>query len=482
VDPRRYIAVDLGAESGRVMLGTLEGEKLALAEIFRFENGPLEIDGSLRWDFDELFSNVKTGIGMAMKAAGGRAEGIAVDSWGVDFGLVDSGGRLIENPYHYRDGRTDTMMEQAFRLIPKKRLYEITGLQFLQFNSIYQLLAYRLQGPEVLERADKMLFMADLVGYFLCGQAYAEYTLASTSQLLDAAGRCWSGEVLEKTQIPRRILPRIVNPGTVVGRLRGDICGELGCEPARVIAAASHDTAAAVAAVPAEGESWAYLSSGTWSLMGIESPVPIITDASFEQSFTNEGGVAGTIRFLKNIMGLWLLQECRRTWQQQGKEYSYDELTEMARKAEPFKARIDPNHGEFLAPGDMPGKINAHLRQTGQKEIAGHGQMARVILESLAFEYRCVMNVIEMITAKPVEVLHIVGGGTKNTLLCRFAASATGKRVVTGPVEATAAGNVLVQAMATGGVADLAGARRIVRNSFELRRYEPGEIDSWPVS
>ena len=479
-DVKRYIAVDLGAESGRVMLGTVSEDQVLLDEIHRFGNGPIEQDGSLRWDFHRLLNEIKAGIGKAAKAADNQVAGIGVDSWGVDFGLLDADGKLVENPYHYRDSRTNGMTEKAFELISKRDIYENTGLQFLPFNSVYQLLALRLSNPATLAKAKSLVFIADLFSYFLCGKVFAEYSLASTSQFMDMRTGTWSKEILDKLSLPMDIMPEIVESGTVLGPLTSEIAKEIGCEPIPVIAIGSHDTASAVVAVPAVGDAdWAYLSSGTWSLMGIEVPKAIINDKTFAYDFTNEGGVENTIRLLKNIMGLWPIQECRRQWQREGTDLSYAEITAMAQKAEPFTRRIDVDDSGFLAPGDMPQRINTYLSETGQEPIDDKGQMIRTVLESLALKYRSVMEAMEDVAGKRIDVLHIVGGGIQNELLCQFTANALGKKVITGPVEATASGNILMQARAAGQIKSLAEAREILRNSFELKEYEPQQTSLW---
>ncbi|MHC4418618.1 MAG: rhamnulokinase, partial [Planctomycetota bacterium] len=354
---KQYIAVDLGAESGRIMLGTVTGKKLGLEEVYRFSNGPIKEDLSLRWDFDKLFSEVKTGITNAIEQSDGEVSGVGVDSWGVDYGLVGEDGALIENPYHYRDSRTHGMLERAFELMDKRDIYENSGVQFMQINTAYQLLSMRLANPDVLARAKRLLFMADLVSYFLCGRGYAEYSLASTSGLMDMRNGRWSKEIFGKLDLPMEIMPEVVKPGTIVGKLKNELCREFGCEPIDIIAVGSHDTASAVAAVPAEAENWAYLSSGTWSLMGVETPEAIINDKSLKHSFTNEGGVQNTIRFLKNITGLWLLQECRRQWQREGVDLSYADLSAMAEGAKAFAGYIDPDCSGFLSPGGMPARV-----------------------------------------------------------------------------------------------------------------------------
>jgi sugar (pentulose or hexulose) kinase len=464
-ETKKYIAVDLGAESGRVMLGSISADKLALEEVHRFSNGPTEEAGTLRWDFERLLSEIKNGIVKAIKQAG-DVSGIGVDSWGVDFGLLDADGELIEKPYHYRDSRTNEMLEKAFELMGKREIYENTGIQFMQLNSLYQVLAMRLANSEVLAKTKKLIFIGDLFSYFLCGKAFGEYSLASTSQMMDMKTGQWSKPIFDKLSLPIDIMPDIVETGTVVW--------------IPIIATASHDTASAVAAVPAEeGSNWAYLSSGTWSLMGVEVPEAIVNDKTFQYEFTNEGGVENTIRLLKNIMGLWLVQECRRQWQREGVELSYAEMTDMAKKAEPFARHIEVDYSGFLAPGNMPERINSYLAETGQKAVDDKGQMIRMILESLALKYRVIMERIEDITGQNIDCLYIVGGGIQNELLCQFTANAIGKKVVAGPIEATASGNLLIQAKATGQIKTLAELRKIVRNSFELKEYEPQEASLW---
>ena len=477
---KTYIAVDLGAESGRVMPGSVSADKLTLEESHRFGNGPVEEAGTLRWDFERLLSEIKTGIGKAAKQAGGDIAGIGVDSWGVDFGLLDAEGKLIERPYHYRDSRTNEMMNNAFELMSKREIYENTGIQFMQLNSLYQVLAMRLANYEALAETKQLIFIGDLFSYFLSGEAFGEYSLASTSQMMDMKTGRWSKPIFDKLSLPIDIMPDIVETGTVVGQLTEPIAKELGCGRIAVIATASHDTASAVAAVPAEeNDKWAYLSSGTWSLMGVEVPHAIVNDKTFQYEFTNEGGVDNTIRLLKNIMGLWLVQECRRQWQGEGDDLSYRKMTDMAHKAKPFARHIDVDYSGFLAPGDMPERINSYLTETGQKTIDAKGQMIRVILESLALKYRVVMERLEDITGRNIDCLHIVGGGIQNELLCQFTANAIGKKVIAGPIEATASGNLLIQARAAGQIKNLAELRKIVRNSFELKEYRPQEASLW---
>jgi sugar (pentulose or hexulose) kinase len=499
VTEKLYIAVDLGADSGRVMLGIVsadpspKADKLQLEEVHRFSNGPIEQDGSLHWDFARLMSETKTGISKAAKQAKGKVAGIGVDSWGVDFGLLDENGNLTENPYHYRDRRTNGIMEKAFELMPKREIYEHTGIQFMQLNSVYQLLSMRLSDSPVLKKAKKLILIANLVSYLLSGKLYAEYTLASSSQLMDMRTGKWSRAVFNKLNLPIEIMPDVIQPGKVVGKLTKKIACEIGCSMIPVIAVASHDSASAVAAIPASPDShqasrggpadqnsnWAYISSGTWSVIGAQTPGPIINDKTFSHQFTNEGGVEGTIRLLKNIMGLWLVQECRRQWQKDGQDLSYAQLTAMAQNAKPFAATVDVNSSVFLAPGDMPKRINEHLDQTGQQQIKDKGQMVRVLLECFALKYRQTMEQLEEVTGSSFDRLHIVGGGSQNELLNQLTANATGRTVIAGPVEAAAIGNILMQAMATGQIKNIAQGKQLVRNSFPLKQYQPTETALW---
>jgi len=476
---KQYIAVDLGAESGRVMLGVLDGEQLELQEAYRFINDPIKEGGALKWDFEAIFEGIKEGIGRAVRQAQGQVTGIGVNSWGVDFGLLDKNGQLLENPYHYRDKRTDGMPAQAFAIMERDEIFENSGIQFMPLNSLYQLLALKMERPEVLERVEKLLFMADLVSYFLTGKIYAEYTLASTSQMMDMRKGEWSQVIFDRFGLPLHIMPEVVQAGTWAGRLTDSICQELSVEPIKVFAVGSHDTAGAVAAVPGVGEDWALISSGTWSVMGVEIDKPIINDHALKYGFTNEGGVEGTIRFLTNLAGLWPLQQCRKHWQSEGEDLSYRELVELARQAEPFAAFLNPGAEGLFRPGNIPIKINEYLKKTGQNPLTNKGRIVRVILEGLALQYVKTVRAIETIRKKFIEVIHIVGGGSRNELLSQFTADATGKKVITGPVEATAMGNVIVQAIADGQIESVSQGREIVRRSCQLKTYLPGDTKSW---
>ena len=475
-DERHYIAVDLGAESGRVMLAGVGPGGIALREVHRFANGPIEEGGSLRWDYERLAGEVKAGVKRAL-GTGQKVESIGIDTWGVDFGLVDERGRLLENPYHYRDGRTRGMIERACAVVGRREIYERTGTQFLPFNTLYQLLAYQRERPGVLKRARGLRFMADLMTEALTGTAATEYTLASTSQLMDMRTGEWSGAIGEAFGLPGGLLGEVVRPGAQAGVLRGGLAGEWGCGAVPVAAVGTHDTASAVAGTPGPPDApWVYLSSGTWSLMGIETERAIINDTTYEWGFTNEGGVEGTIRVLKNIMGLWLVQECRREWARQGEGLEYAEAVRRAAAAR-AEARIEVDSEEFLSPGEMPERINRHLRAAGQETIRDKGEMVRAILESLARRYGEVLGRLEGLLGGEIAVVHVVGGGCQNELLNQLTADATGRRVVAGPVEATVLGNVLLQARASGQIGSLGEGRELVGRSFALREYRPGGGD-----
>jgi len=474
-----FLAFDLGAESGRAMLGQFDGERMVLAEIHRFLNGPVRLPSGLHWDVLRLWAEVKQGLALAVREHGSGLASVGLDTWGVDFGLLDRDGALVSNPYHYRDDRTDGMIEGACRRVSREEIFERTGLQFIQINSLYQLLSLVVSGSPVLEIAETFLMMPDLFNYWLTGRKACEFTIASTSQCYDPRQGDWARPLLEKLGIPTRIFPEIVPPGTVLGDLLPAVADEVGLDCLPVVAPGGHDTALAVAAVPAAGSDFVYISSGTWSLMGAELPGPIIDEQALAHGFTNEGGVEGTIRFLKNIVGLWLVQECRRTWARRGEDLSYDDLTEMAARAERLRSFVDPNDGEFLKPGDMPARIQDFCAGTGQPVPESKGAIIRCALESLALTYRRVLEGLEAILGRRLEPIHIVGGGTQNRLLNQLTADATGRRVVTGPIEATAAGNVMMQALALDHIGSLEEGRRVVRNSFDVTPYEPASGSNW---
>jgi rhamnulokinase len=475
----KFLAFDLGAESGRAVIGHLDGNRLRLEEIHRFLNGPVRVLSSLYWDVLRLWSEIKHGLGSAAKAYGNDVASVGLDTWGVDFGLLDADDALLGNPHHYRDGRTDGMMEAAFQIVPRSEVYRRTGIQFMQLNSLYQLLAMARTGSPALTAARTFLNMPDLFNFWLSGRKASEFTIATTSQCYDPRAGDWARDLLEALGIPSSIFGEIMPPGTVLGRLRSSVCDETGSAAIPVVASAGHDTASAVAAVPATSPDYIYLSSGTWSLMGIESGKPIITDKSLAYNFTNEGGVNGTFRFLKNIMGLWLVQECRRDWVRAGEPFSYDDLTQMAGASPAFGSLVALSDSRLLPPGDVPIRIQTFCRETGQVVPQTPGEIIRCVLESLALEYRWVAERLDEMVGQRLPTVHVIGGGSRNRLLNQLTADATGRTVVTGPVEAAAIGNVLVQAMAVGQIANLAEARSLVRRSFEVETYEPCHTDGW---
>ena len=479
---RCYLAVDLGAESGRVVAGLFDGTRLRLEEIHRFANGPVHVADSLRWDVLRLWTEVQSGLAKASQSFGNDAISVGVDTWGVDFVLLARGGEMLGNPYHYRDPRTAGVMDRMFSRVPRKDIFGTTGLQFMPINTLYQLIAMQQSNPTVMAQAERFLMMPDLFHWLLCGSQVVEFTNATTSQCLDATTRTWAWDMLQKFEIPTTMFPEVVSPGTKLGKLRADVADRCRLPRLNVVAPATHDTGSAVAAVPTEmtgTSSWAYISSGTWSLMGLELPQPILTPRALERNVTNEGGIDGTYRLLKNIMGLWLVQECRRTFERQGKSLNYAELTHLAAESKPFRSLVDPDTAAFLAPADMPAAIADWCQSHGQTAPTSAGEFVRAALESLALKYRMVLGWLEELAGAKVEVIHIVGGGSQNELLNQFAANACGRPVVAGPVEATALGNVLVQARTSGALATLAEMRSVVRASSALQHYEPRDQASW---
>ncbi len=481
-----FLAFDLGAESGRAVLGTLGDGRLELEERHRFPNPTGRMNGHLYWNLLAQWEELKTGLRKSAEAHGGGStraslSGIGVDTWGVDFGLVGADGDVLGNPYHYRDSRTEGVMERTFGRVSREEIFEHTGVQFMPINSLYQLIAMRDTKPGALDAAQTLLFVPDLFNYLFTGQRKSEFSIATTSQMYDPRKGDWAKEMLEKLGLPTRIFPEIIPSGTVIGPLRRDVAEECNVGRVPVIAPACHDTASAVAAVPAEGDAgdWCYISSGTWSLMGVEIDKPIINAKSLAYNYTNEGGVGGTIRFLKNIMGLWLVQECRRQWVRENHDHSYAELTQMAARAKPFSVVIDPDYKPFLSPGEMPAKIERFCRDTKQRCPTTRGEFVRTCLEGLALTYRKTLEGLEDVLGRRIARIHVVGGGSQNELLNQMTADACEREVVAGPVEATAAGNVLVQAMATSDVKSLADARAVVRASFDVKRYEPQQPKQW---
>jgi rhamnulokinase len=475
---KHYLAIDLGAESGRVILGELHNGGLEINELHRFLNQPVNLPTGFYWDLFRLFHEICEGLRIAGRDRKLQPSGVAVDTWGVDFGLLGADGALIDNPRCYRDARNNGMIERVCEVVPKQEIFRQTGLQFMQFNTLFQLYAIKLQSPDVLEKARRLLLLPDLLNYFLTGVAANELTNASTSQMYNPAARTWARPLIEALGLPADILGEIVPPGTELGNLRAGIAEFAGLGATPVYATASHDTASAVAAVPATGEeTWCYISSGTWSLMGVELDEPVISGPALDAALTNEVGAEGKIRFLKNIAGLWVLQECRRAWALEGHDYDYGTLAKMAAAATPFRAVIPPD--AFIDPGHMPERIVEYCRKTGQAAPDGPGEISRIILESLALRYRQVLEHLETLIGRKIAVIHIVGGGSRNRVLNQLAADATQRRVVAGPSEATAAGNILVQAMGAGELRGLKEVREVVRRSFPVETFEPAGGGGW---
>lgn len=475
---QRFLAFDLGAESGRGVLGHFDGARLRLEELHRFPNGGVRVLDNLHWDVLRLWNEIKMTLSICTQK-GVSPSGIGIDTWGVDFALLGRDDVLLGFPYHYRDSRTDGMLEEAFRRLSRTTLFERSGCQFLQINTLYQLLSMVVHKSPLLDLAETFLMIPDLFNFWLTGQKVCEFTNATTTQFYDPRRNGWSKEICDSLGLPYEILPEIVQPGTQLGTLLPSVAAETGLPEIPVIAPACHDTGSAIAAVPAQIDDWAYISSGTWSLMGIEVPEPIVTDQALALNFTNEGGVENTFRFLKNIMGLWLVQECRRTWAQAGVEMSYDQMTQLAENAKPFTALIDPDDKVFLPPGDMPSRIVDYCKHAGQTSPSDTGEILRCALESLALKYRWVLENLEVVRGRGIDVIHIVGGGAQNQLLCQFTADATGTPVIAGPIEATAIGNIVVQAIASGLVESISEAREVVRRSFNVITYEPQNSVGW---
>lgn len=474
---KRVLAFDFGASSGRAIIGTYENGKVSLEEVHRFSNDPVVVNEVMYWDVLRLFHEIKQGILKAKKAGG--FESIGIDTWGVDFGLVDKNGRLLENPVHYRDRRNVGMIEHAEKLMPKREIYEKTGIQFLEFNTLYQLLSLKENQPEILERTDKILFMPDLFSYFLTGNAVSEYSVATTSQMIDVNSGKWEKDLLRLAGVNEEKFAPIVESGTIVGQLRKEICEELGVESVPVIAVCGHDTQSAISAVPkAEGDI-AFISCGTWSIFGTELDLPVVNDTTFEMSVTNEGGFDGAIGFVKNIAGLWLIQESRRQWKKEGMDYSFADLEKAALESESFKCFIDPDDPSFASPGNMPQRVKDYCKKTGQAVPETVGETMRCMYESLALKYRLVFEKIKRCVEKDYDTVNMIGGGTKDTLLCKMTACACNVKVVTGPVEATALGNVCIQLIAGKTIENISQARKMIAQCENLKTYEPADTDEW---
>ncbi len=468
---KTVLAFDFGASSGRAVLGRFDGEKIRLDEIHRFSNDPVAAGGTFYWDILRLFHEIKRGI-LKAKALGGF-DSVGIDTWGVDFGLFDKNGYLLENPVHYRDGRTAGMIRESEKYVSNSELYDRTGIQLMDFNTVFQLLSIKENRPELLDRTDKILFIPDIFTYFLTGEKVSEYTEASTSQLININTRSWDEHILNKINVPKGILPPIVEPCSKVGVLSASICGELGVNPVPVIAVCEHDTASAIAAIPAETDDFAFLSSGTWSLMGSEIKDPIVDDKAKDINITNEGGINHTITLLKNICGLWLIQESRRQLKREGKDISYKEMEDEARACPPGRCFIDPDAPEFAPMGDMIARVRDYCKKTGQYVPDTTGEVIRCIYDSLSRKYKKVLSDIESLTNKKYNAVHVVGGGVKDKLLCSLTAESCGVPVIAGPTEATVLGNVASQLIALGQIKDVKEARAVIKNGETPAIYAP---------
>lgn len=477
---KRVLAFDFGASSGRAIIGEFDGKSFQMEEIHRFTNDPVMVNGTFYWDILRLFHEIKTGITKAIHAGGFDA--IGIDTWGVDFGLLDKNGNLLQNPVHYRDSRTDGMPEKLFSVVPKEEVYNETGIQIMKFNTIFQLFTIAQKEPELLERAETMLFIPDLFAYFLTGVKKAEYSIVSTSQIMNPNTGDWTYDLLEKLGVPTSILPEIIDAGSIYGMLSDDICEELGAPKVPVIAVCTHDTASAVVSVPSEEKDFIYISCGTWSLFGTELDKPIISKASEELNVTNEGGYDRTVRFLKNIMGTWLIQESRRQWIREGFEVTFADLEKEALACEPFKCFIDPDCLDFEKPGNLPKRVQEFCERTGQYVPQNRGEIMRCIYESLAMKYRYAFNAIREVTGKTYNTIHMLGGGTKDRLLCQMTADSCNVKVVAGPIEATATGNIAVQLIALNEISGLKEARKIVKDSVEPKEYDVKDAASYDAA
>ena len=472
-----YLAVDLGAESGRVLAGLWNGKKLVLEEVHRFPNRAVALGETLRWDVLGLWYEIQNGLALAGRKYGKKVVSVGADTWGVDFVFLNKQGEMLGQPYHYRDARTRGSMERTFKKVSRAEIFAQTGAQFMEINSLYQMVAWNEQCPEILEAAETMLFIPDFLHWAMCGSKVAEFTIASTSQMVHPLKRDWSMSLLKKLKLPTHFLPKIVTPGTDLGPLLGSLASRTGLSGVRVVAPPGHDTASAVVGVPTANTGradWAYISSGTWSLMGAEVETAVLSPRALEMNMTNEGGVDGTYRLLKNIMGLWLVQQCKRSFDAAGRKYEYAQLAKMAEEAHSGGAILDLDDSRFVNPPDMPKAIQAFCRETNQRVPKTDGELIRCCYESLAAKYSQVLGMLEELTGNRIEVIHIVGGGSQSKVLNQFAADACRRPVVTGPVEATAMGNLLTQIRADGELSTLAEMRQVVRKSSEVNRYEPG--------
>ncbi|MDI9373587.1 MAG: rhamnulokinase [Verrucomicrobiota bacterium] len=480
--PNTYLAIDLGAESGRLVAGRWNGKTIRLEEIHRFPNGPVYLGDSLRWDVVRLWAEIQNGLSLAARKYGPGIVSVGADTWGVDYVLLDERDEMLGQPFAYRDARTNGMMEKAFRKVPRAKIFAQTGLQFMQFNTLFQLLAHKQGAPKMLERADALLLMPDFIHWALCGSRVVEFTNGTTTQCLHPLTRNWATGLLKQFGLPTRIFPKVMPPGTRLGVLRPGVAERTGLRKINVVAPPTHDTAAAVAGVPTAHTgkaNWAYLSSGTWSLMGVEIQKASLSARTQALNLTNEGGLDGTYRLLKNIMGLWLVQQCKRAFDARGRKYDYGQLARMADRAPALRSIVNPDDARFLNPPDMPKAIQAFCRETRQPAPRTEGELVRCAYESLALKYREVLGWLEELTGNRIEVIHIVGGGSQSAILNQFTADACQRPVVAGPVEATAMGNLLVQVRASGELATLAEMREVIRKSSKVAVFKPGPAAAW---
>ncbi|SCH44671.1 rhamnulokinase [Romboutsia sp. 1001713B170207_170306_H8] len=473
----QVLAFDFGASSGRCMLGVYDGTKISIKEIHRFSNDPVIVNGTMYWDVLRLFFEIKQSLIKAKSF--GKIQSIGIDTWGVDFALLDEYGNILENPVHYRDGRTAGMVEESFKKISKEEFYDITGNQFMEINTAFQLLSLKEKRSHLLERADVMLLMPDLFNYLLTGKKVTENSIASTTQLFDAKNRNWSNKVIDSLELPKKIFTEIVPSGTIIGKISEDISEELGIDMCDVVAVAGHDTQSALVSAPAMEDDFVFLSCGTWSLLGTEIDEPIINEKSEHYNITNEGGYENKASFLKNIIGLWLIQESKRQWEREGKEYSFSELEELAKKTKPFKCFIDPDDPVFVPAGNIPNRIKEYCMKTNQEVPQNEGEIVRCINESLALKYRYALEEIKDCTNKNYKTLYMLGGGIQSKLLCQMTANACDINVSAGPIEATVLGNIAIQLMARNEIKDLKEARQIIKNSQDIINYYPTNTKVW---
>jgi rhamnulokinase len=479
---RVYLGIDLGAESGRVIAGIWNGKNIKLEELHRFPNGPVMLADSLRWDVMRLWGEIQNGLSIAGQKYGKSIISMGADTWGVDYVLLNRRGEMLGQPYAYRDARTDGIIQRTLKKISRKEIFAQSGLQFMQFNTLFQLIAHKHQSPETLEAADVLLLTPDFIHWALCGSRVVEFTNGTTTQCLHPTKHTWSLDLLKKLGIPTHIFPKVVPPGTRLGSLRPSVAERTGLGQVNVVAPPTHDTASAVAGVPTANTgkaNWAYISSGTWSLMGVEVQKASLSERTLEFNMTNEGGLDGTYRLLKNIMGLWLVQRCKRVFDSRGREYGYGDLEALAGKARPLRSIVNPDDSRFLNPPNMPKAIQDYCRETGQPVPKTEGELVRCALESLALRYCQVLGWLEELTGNRMEVIHIVGGGSRNNTLNQFAADACQRPVVAGPVEATASGNVLVQVRSSGELGTLSEMRSVIRKSSQVRTFDPKPNPAW---